>query len=67
MWNFVIRAMFMLVLSLGAVATCGHGALAIEEGDPAPDFTLIDLVSEQSFSLSDYQGQVICINFWAYW
>ena len=61
------RAMFVLILSFGAVASFERCALASDEGDPAPDFTLIDLVSEQPFSLSDYQGQVICINFWAYW
>jgi peroxiredoxin len=35
-------------------------------GAPAPDFTLVDL-NGNSVTLSDLQGQVVLINFWATW
>lgn len=35
-------------------------------GDPAPDFTLLDL-DGNTFSLSDFRGQPVVVNFWATW
>ena len=43
------------------------GAQAVAEGDVAPDFQLQDLLTGTGFSLNEFRGQVICINFWAYW
>ncbi len=41
--------------------------LAVEEaGSPAPDFELPD-VAGRPVRLSDYQGQVVVLNFWATW
>lgn len=37
-----------------------------EEEIPAPDFTLVDQYGE-SHTLSDYQGKVVFLNFWATW
>jgi peroxiredoxin len=37
-----------------------------QKGFRAPDFTLSDLDGEQ-VSLSDFQGQLVLINFWAAW
>ena len=41
-------------------------SFAIFAGDKAPDFTLSDL-NGNNVSLSDYEGQVILLNFWATW
>jgi hypothetical protein len=53
----------VLLTSL-ALAAPGQARLAI--GDPAPDFSLPDVNSDYH-SLSDYEGQVVLINFWASW
>jgi len=37
-----------------------------KEKKPAPNFTLQDMDGE-SHSLSDYQGKIVIINFWATW
>lgn len=37
------------------------------EGDPAPAFTLPRLDSEGTIDLSDLDGQVVVLNFWASW
>ncbi|MEW5960886.1 MAG: redoxin domain-containing protein [Chloroflexota bacterium] len=42
-----------------------RGRLALM-GEPAPNFTLIDLAG-QPVSLSDYAGKVVLLNFWATW
>jgi hypothetical protein len=38
----------------------------LQEGEPAPDFTLNDL-DGLSHSLSDYQGKVVLLAFFASW
>ncbi len=48
---------------LFSVAVCGDQAVA---GPKAPDFTLPDL-SGQMRTLSDYQGSVVILDFWATW
>lgn len=41
---------------------------AAEEGDPAPDFTLPDLVAGGTdFTLSDLRGKTVYLDFWASW
>lgn len=42
-------------------------AAALEVGDVAPDFTLNDISTLEDFSLSDFSGQVVVLNFWGYW
>jgi thiol-disulfide isomerase/thioredoxin len=44
----------------------GYVLTAISKPIPAPDFTLEDMDAKR-FSLKDYRGKVILINFWATW
>jgi peroxiredoxin len=56
----------MAVALLGLLATqgCTPSAQALGVGNPAPDFTLVDLDGNQ-VSLSDFRGKTVFINFWA--
>ena len=58
---------YKVILCNGLALLVGTTALAIPEGSVAPDFTLTDLITDEDFSLSDYAGSVIVLNFWAYW
>ena len=49
-----------------AVQAALDKALALQPGQPAPDFTLRDL-DGQPVSLSQFRGQVVFIDFWASW
>jgi thiol-disulfide isomerase/thioredoxin len=49
------------ITSDGQEATAG-----VNEGESAPDFTLVDLEGNQ-VSLSDFRGKTVFINFWATW
>ncbi|MEX2469531.1 MAG: TlpA disulfide reductase family protein [Pseudohongiellaceae bacterium] len=43
-------------------------AIAVEEGDQAPDFTLPSIYAERGeISLADYRGKAVYIDFWASW
>jgi thiol-disulfide isomerase/thioredoxin len=44
----------------------GYTLTAISKPIPAPDFTLED-IDAKKFSLKDYRGKVILLNFWATW
>ncbi len=56
--------MFCLLLFLAA---CGQEQKKVATvGQPAPDFTLIDLQGK-TWTLSELKGQVVFINFWATW
>lgn len=48
------------------VPTASNASQGIKVGTPAPDFTLNDLTGKQ-ISLSEYQGKVVYLNFWATW
>ena len=43
-----------------------YKALKLQPGQPAPEFTLHDL-DDQPVSLSQFEGQVVLIDFWASW
>lgn len=61
---------FLLILisfCLSAIlAGCGQGPKVATVGQPAPDFTLVDLQGK-TWTLSQLKGQVVFINFWATW
>jgi peroxiredoxin len=44
----------------------GYNLTATSESIPAPDFTLEDMDAKK-FSLKDYRGKVVLLNFWATW
>ena len=44
----------------------GYQLTALPEPLPAPDFTLEDMDAKK-FSLKDYRGKVVLLNFWATW
>ena len=56
------------ILLLACLGSCP--ALAVEEGDPAPDFSLPGLREEDGSSatgLANYRGKVVYVDFWASW
>jgi len=44
----------------------GYTLTALSKPIPAPDFTLED-IDAKKFSLKDYRGKVVLLNFWATW
>jgi len=48
------------------ITACGQGPKKVEIGEPAPDFTLVDLQGKK-WTLSELKGQVVFVNFWATW
>ena len=44
----------------------GYQLTVLSEPLPAPDFTLEDMDAKK-FSLKDYRGKVVLLNFWATW
>ncbi len=59
-------SLVLMVALLGLLATQGCTTPSPEIGQPAPDFTLVDLEGNQ-VSLSDFRGKTVFINFWAQW
>lgn len=56
----------MRPLIIAALLSMGSVANAMKVGDVAPDFTRTD-VSGKQVQLSQYQGRLILLNFWASW
>ena len=58
----------LLTISLTVAAlTLSSGAQAIDVGQTAPEFTMTDLGSFNEFSLSDHEGKVVVLIFFAHW
>lgn len=58
---------FTLIICLFLVIfACGQEPAMVKVGDPAPDFSLVDLAGK-TWVLSELKGQVVFINFWATW
>lgn len=47
------------------MAACYSGSRPPRIGTPAPNFTVQD--AERKITLTDFQGQVVVLNFWATW
>ncbi|WP_203340842.1 TlpA family protein disulfide reductase [Planococcus beijingensis] len=65
--NASIKSILLLVL-LVVLSACSssQGAGALNDGNPAPSFELIDLDGNQH-NLADYAGQKVYVKFWASW
>ncbi len=48
------------------ILSCGPGLTTLNEGEPAPDFSLVDRQGK-TWVLSELKGQVVFVNFWATW
>ncbi len=52
---------------LGLIIDCDeYTGQGLQSGDPAPDFRFQDAVG-QTFSLSDFRGRLVLLNFWTTW
>jgi cytochrome c biogenesis protein CcmG, thiol:disulfide interchange protein DsbE len=60
---WIVVALILLFLALGLMMAFAGPPLS---GNSAPDFTM-PLYGGGDFTLSEYQGQVVVINFWASW
>ena len=65
-YNHPIFFAVSLMLSTFPLLVFGMGSRVPVEGTPAAEFQLQDL-SGQSHTLSQYQGKVVLLNFWATW
>lgn len=54
------------LLMLGLIIWSSGSGFPDQSFPPAPDFRLIDLEGK-THTLSDYQGKILLINFWATW
>ena len=57
----LICGTLLLVTCILALASAGWGA-----GKPAPDFTLKDVLQGKDFSLNQFKGKVVVINFFTF-
>jgi cytochrome c biogenesis protein CcmG, thiol:disulfide interchange protein DsbE len=66
----MVRILLSRCAAIAMVAGLAAGSLArassIEVGQPAPDFRATTLDGHE-FSLADFKGQVLVLNFWATW
>jgi len=55
------KVLYLLLLVVGL------SSAVPKMGSPAPDFQLPDLDGSKTYSLKDFRGKVILLNFWASW
>ena len=64
-WKAAVGAFMVLALMTAPV---GRALASAGVGEPAPDFTRSNIgTGPTQFSLSDYDGSVVVIVFFAYW
>ena len=60
-------SLLLLVLCFSLfIVSCGQQPKVAKVGEPAPDFTLVDITGK-TWTLSELKGQVVFVNFWATW
>lgn len=59
-YRFLLSSLFLFWLFM-------IGKVLAEEGDLAADFTLPHLSTKTQYTLSDYRGSVVLVDFWASW
>ena len=58
----------LTVLSLIGVDGCSKRIVpSLEHGQPAPVLRFVDLATNQESQLSDFQGKIVVLEFWASW
>jgi thiol-disulfide isomerase/thioredoxin len=50
-----------------AITTLASSALALDEGDRAPEFAAPSLTDEGQVRLGDHRGKIVYLDFWASW
>ena len=69
-WKDVVMLLVLVAVAVGfylaLIRSRGPGSEVPEVGSRAPDFTLVSL-GGGSVRLSDYEGKVVLLNFWATW
>jgi len=63
----ILRRGFRTTLTAAAVALGVAAAAPTIRAQTAANFTIVDHATGQPLSLTDYQGSVIVLDFWAYW
>ncbi len=66
-WLRVLRTVRVLGVLAALCLALAPAALALEPGDPAPEFTAPALDGGEDVSLADYRGKVVYLDFWASW
>lgn len=67
--QWVIVLVVIGVLTAGAVlgVRIAPQIFPVEVGSRAPDFTAIDLATDDTVTMAHYRGQVVLLNIWATW
>ncbi len=59
---------YLIALATTALLLLSVPVSAVEEGDPAPDFTLPSIYADQpEIALADLAGKTVYVDFWASW
>ena len=66
-WAVLLIVMSLIILLAFGFTTDPKKVPTPLMGRPAPDFQVDELNGEQKFSLSDFKGIPIVLNFWASW
>lgn len=64
----ILRRMVQTLVLCAGLLGAGSAALAVEEGQQAPDFTLPDIAEgKPPITLSALRGKTVYVDFWASW
>ncbi len=64
----ILRRMVQTLVLCAGLLGAGSAALAVEEGQQAPDFTLPDIAEGRPpITLSALRGKTVYVDFWASW